>query len=113
MRPGPKVDELNLGSRDIDENVLVLDVPVDDSPLMAGDDRLQHLLQEAPCHDLLKSSLLGDEVKEVLAAERALQDQDVGVGTLVKVEQANHARDARDFPQEADFERDALAVVLK
>ena len=72
-----------------------------------------HLSEKAPRHGLLEPPLLGDEVEEVLAARRPLEDEDVGVGPLVEVQQAHDARHARHLPQQADLQRDALAVVLK
>ena len=110
-----EVDELDLGDAlgDVDEDVLVLDVAVDDAALVAGQHRPQHLPEEAARHRLLQPPLLRDEVEEVLAAGRPLQDQDVRVGPLVKVQQADHAGHARHLPQQADLQGDALALVLK
>ena len=65
-RPGAEVDQLELAGLEVDQQVLVLDVPVDDPPAVAGQDRLHHLPEEAPCQLLLKNSLLGDEVEQVL-----------------------------------------------
>ena len=53
-----------------------------DSPLVIAS---PHLAEEAARHRLLQPPLLRDEVEEVLAAGRPLQDQDVRVGPLVKV----------------------------
>ena len=65
-RPGAEVDQLELAGLEVDQQVLVLDVPVDDPPPVAGQDCLDHLPEEAPRQLLFKNSLLGDEVEQVL-----------------------------------------------
>ncbi len=115
MRARAEVDELDLGHRGdhVHEDVLVFDVPVDDPAAVAGDHRLKDLTEKTPRHRLLQPTLLRDEVEEVLAARRPLQNQDVGVLALVKVEQADHAWDAGHLAQEADLQRDAVPIVLE
>ena len=69
--------------------VVYLDVPVNDSPAMAGDDGEDDLAEEVSGERLAEAALAGDEVKEIFARLRPLHDQDEGVRSLVQVQDAN------------------------
>ena len=85
-----------------------------DDPLpVAGDHGLDHLPEEVPCHLLLEHSLLGDEVKQVLARGRLLHDIDEGVVAFVEVQQTDHAGDGLDLGQQLQFEWDPSSLELK
>ena len=87
---GPKVDEADAAGLGVDQKVLVLDVPMDDPLGVAGQHGGHHLTEEVGGETLVKSSLLGDIVKQVLAVGGALQDVDVGVGPLIVVNELDH-----------------------
>ena len=53
----------------MDEDVLVLDVPVHDAPPVAGDDGVEQLAEEVPGQGLGQAALLADEVEQVLAVQ--------------------------------------------
>ena len=73
---GSEVDQLQVQRPQVDEQVLVLDVPVDDSLAVAGDDGLDDLAEEVAGQLLLQLALLGDEIKQILARLRSLHDDD-------------------------------------
>ena len=111
---GAEVDELELEGLEVDQQVLVLDVPVDDALPVAGDHRLDDLPEEVPRELLLEEALLGDEVEEVLAGLGPLHDDDVGVVALEAVDQLDHAGHpaAGDHVHEAHLQRDTLPAHL-
>jgi len=76
---GPKVNELEGERVQVNEQVLVLDVPVDDPLPVASQHGLDHLLEEPPGQGLLQHLGLGDEVEEVLGVPRLLHHVDEGV----------------------------------
>ena len=111
--PRSKVNELEVQGLEVDQEVLVLDVPVDDPFAMACEDRLHDLAEKVPCHLLLEHPLLSDEVKEVLAGGRLLHNIDEGVVALVKVEQPDHARDGLDLREQLELQRDSPSLELQ
>jgi hypothetical protein len=86
--PRAEIDELYFVRlvQQIDENVFVFDVSMDDPALVACQNCVDNLPKKCSRHFLFKRSLLRDEIKEVLAYERPLHDQDVGVRTFVEVQ---------------------------
>ena len=98
---GAEVDQLNLIAED--EQIFVLDVPVNDAPRVTRHDRLEQLAEEVSGEAFLEKAALGDEVEEVFAGLGSLQDEDVGVVSLVKVQQPHHAWDRGHFTQETNL----------
>ena len=76
------------------QDVLILDVAMDNAPLLAGEDGVDNLLEKALGHLLFENASLGDEVKEVLAIGRTLHDQDERVGPFVKVHESDDTRNS-------------------
>ena len=109
---GAEVDELELEALEIDEEVLVLDVPVDHTLAMAGDDRLHHLAEEVAGHLLLQHPLFRDEVKQVLARLRVLHYDKERVVAFKAVQDLHHPWTAMYLLQQADFKGDSVAVDL-
>ena len=64
-----KVNQLYLECIDIYENVLILDISVNNSFLMAFDDSVHQLHEEFPSHMFRQGAPISDEVKKVLAVE--------------------------------------------
>ena len=93
FRPAAEVNELEPEGLGVDEDVLVLDVPVQDSPLVTSPHRLKRLLEEAPGRALVQADRVGDVVEEVLAVVDALHHQEEAVGHLEVVDQADDAGD--------------------
>ena len=84
--PAPEVDEIQLSSFEIDEDVLIFDVPVDDARGVAGEDCLDHLAEEVGRHLLVEAALLTDVVEHVFASLRPFHHNDIGIHSLEKVE---------------------------
>ncbi len=108
-----KVDQLEVEGSEIHQEVLVFDVPMDDSLAMAGNDGLDDLAEEVPRQLLLKHALLRDVVKEVLAGLGPLHDNDEGVMTFKAVDQLDHSRSAGDNVHQAHFQGDPLTANLQ
>ena len=69
-----------------DDDVLVLDVPVNDPAPVAFENSFEHLGHKVLGGALVQLALLGDEVKEVLGGLGPLQDEDEGIWALVEVQ---------------------------
>ena len=110
---GSKVDELQVQSAKVDEQVLVLDVAVDHSLGVAGDDGLHHLAEKVAGQLLFQLPVLGDEVEQVLAGGRLVHDVDEAVVALVKVEQADHSGNHLHLGQQLQLQGDSSTVKLK
>ena len=91
----PKVNQLDLEGVEVDEDVLILDVPVHHSLLVAGDHSVQQLLEQVLGEVLRQGSLLADEVKQVLAVETLHDD----VEAVLHVEVVDDPDDPRDCVQ--------------
>jgi len=110
---GAKVDEFQLEGLQVDQQVLILDIPMDHSLALASHDRLHHLPEEVPCKLLLQTPLLRDEIEEILARLRTLHDYDEGVVPLVAVDESDDAGSRTgDHVHEADLHGHPLAVHL-
>ena len=112
VEPGPRaeVDEFGAIGLDVYEDVLVFDVPVDDSGLVALLDGPDDLAEDVSRQPLVQPLPVGDEVEEVLAAlgrgPHALHDQQVVVGQLEVVDQLDHAGAVADLPHQRHFQGD-------
>ena len=93
------------------QDVLVLDVAMDDSSLLAGQDGVDNLLEKPLGHLFFQHTSLCDEVKQVLAVWGTLHDEDERVGPLVKVHQANDPGDSRNIPEQANFQRNRFSIL--
>jgi len=109
---GAEVDQLEFARLEVNQEVLILDVPVDDSPPVAGENRLDHLPEEASGQLLLKNSFLSDEVEEVLSRGGPLHDEDEGVRPLKEVEEFDHSLNILDAVQQLQLKRDSPTVQL-
>ena len=81
-----EVDQLEFSCLEIDQNVLILDISVDDSSAVAGQDCLNNLTEEVSSELLIQASLLTDVVKHVLAALRPLHHNDIGINSLEEIQ---------------------------
>ncbi len=95
------------------ESASYLDVSVDDSSAVALEHDVHHLPEEVPRHVLGQEALAADEVEEIPAGLRALQDEDEGVVVLEHVEQADDARHRGHLAQQRHLQRDAVTARLK
>ena len=107
---GAEVDELQVQSAEVHQQVLILDVAMDDALGVAGDDGLHHLAEKVAGQLLLELPVLGDEVKQVLARRRLVHNVDEAVVALVKVEQADHSGDHLHLGQELQLQWDSSTV---
>ena len=73
----------------------------------------RHLNEEVLSELLVKAASLRDEVEEVLARLRPLHDDDEGVLALEAVQDLDDVRTPEHLPQEANLERNWVAVDLK
>ena len=87
MRSRPEVDQLDAVRlvQEVDQNVLVLDIPMNDPELVASQDGLDNLPQEPSSKVFLQRSLFRDEVEEIFAEQGPLHDENVGVWPFVEV----------------------------
>ena len=81
----PKVDQIQLSSFEIHEDVFIFDVSVDDPGGVAGEDCLDHLAEEVGRHLLVQAALLTDVVEHVLARVGPLHHNDIGVNSFEKI----------------------------
>ena len=111
---GSEIDELELERLQIDQQVFILDVPMDDALPMASHHRLDNLSEKVSGQLLFQTSLLCDEIEEVFAGLRPLHDDDEGVMTFVTVDQSDDAgRASGHHVHQTDLHGNALAVHLK
>ena len=110
---GPEVNELEVEGLEVDQEVLILDVPVDDSLPVASNDSLHHLAEKVPCHLLLKHALLSDEVKEVLAWGGLLHHVDEGVLALVEVQQLDDSGHRLNVGEKLQLQGNSLSIELE
>lgn len=87
--PRAKVDQLDLVGLQVDENVLVLHVPVHDSHRDAVLHGLQHLPEDVARRPLAHDLLLRDVVKEIDVLGRPLHDDVEVLRVLKEVEHAD------------------------
>ena len=115
MSPTAKVYQLYLRAvfDNVDQDVLVLDVSVDDPQMAAGQHGLDDLPEEPLGHELLQTALVRDVIEEIFTGQGSLQDEDVGIGTLVKVQEPDHPGDGGHLAEEADLQGNGLSVILK
>jgi len=67
LTPGPEVNQLGVEGVEVHENVLVLDVPVEDSAVSAVDDSLDNITEHVAGELFWERSVLGYKIEEVLA----------------------------------------------
>jgi len=111
--PAAKVDQLQAQRLQVDQEVLVLDVPVDDSSPPASYHCLHNLAEEVSGELFLEDALLGDEVEEVLARLGTLHHDDEGVVPLKVVQEADHPWETSKEVEEADFQGNTRGANLK
>ena len=93
------------------QDVLVLDVTMDDSSLLARQDGVDNLLEKPLCHLFFQDTSLCDEVKQVFAVWGTLHDEDERVGPLVKVHQADDSGDSRYISEQANFQGNRFSIL--
>ena len=108
-----EVDEFQLARFEIDQNVLVLDVPVEDATAGHRLHDADDLTEELPGGVLVQRSLLRDEVEEVLDGLRPLHDQDEGVWTLECIQQFDDAADGLRLAEQTHLHGDVVSVHLE
>lgn len=98
LRPGSKVDELDLERPRVDEDVLVFDVSVNDAGLVDLHEDVDELPEHVPRQRVAHAATVGDEVEQVFGVSKvaagiahALHDDHVAVGQLVVVVNRDHA----------------------
>ena len=114
--PGPEVDELQdrpVLAVEADEDVLILDVSVDHSCLVAILDRLHELLEQRSAGVFGDEFVFGDVIEQILAGFRPLEDQKVRVFFFDPVQQLDHVRDVRHAEQKSDFSGNSHVVNLQ
>lgn len=100
--PRAKINELQLACAEVNQQVLVLDVPVHHAAAVAVAHRLQHLPEEPAGRLLVQGAFLRDEVEQVLHQLGPLHDDQVPVGPLVPVQQLDDPSEARAHLLEED-----------
>jgi len=109
-----KIDELEIESLQIDQQVFILDITMNNALPMASHHRLDNLSEKVSGQLLFQAAFFRDEVEEVFARFRPLHDDDEGVVTLVAVDQTDHAGGAAGHQvHQTDFHGNALAIHLK
>ena len=96
LRSRPEINQLQIQSLEIDQEIFILDIPMNDPLPMTSDDGLDDLLEELPGQLLLHDALLSDEVEEVFAGLRSLHHDDVGIVALETVDQTDNTRKIGD-----------------
>ncbi|KAM9532494.1 uncharacterized protein ACIB01_013318 isoform 2-T2 [Guaruba guarouba] len=82
-----EVNKLDLSGGQVEDDVLGLDIPVQDTAAVAVPHSHQHLEENAPRQILGQEPPLSDEVKEVLRWLRTLQNEYEGVGQFKPIEE--------------------------
>ena len=107
-----EVDESEAPRLEVEDEVLVLDVPVDDAHGGACEGSLHHLLEEVSGELLLESALVGDVVEEVGAGGGALHDNQEAVLALEPVQETHHPHHILAVVQETHFQRHTPPIQL-
>ncbi len=94
------------------QDILVFDISVHNTLTATSVDRLDHLGEEYLGKGLVKESLLADEVEEVLARSRPLQDDDERVVALKAVKQFYNVRTVSHSMEKTNFKWNFEAVYL-
>ena len=108
-----EVDQLKFSCLEIDQNVLILDISVDDSSAVAGQDCLNNLTEEVSSELLIQASLLTDVVKHVHTITGMLQYVDEGVFSFEKVQYFNNSAYVSHRTEKFKFKRHFLPIELK
>merc|ERR1712080_119923 len=87
--PRAKVDHAQLARLHVYQDVLILDVSMDDSFIVAGSDGGNDLAEEVLGEFFLQSALFSDEVKQVLGVCRLLHHVDEGIAAFEEVKETN------------------------
>ena len=111
--PAPEVDEIQLSSFEIDEDVFILDVPVDDARGVAGEDCLYNLAEEVGSNLLIEAALLTDVVEHVNTVTGVFHNVDEGVVSLEEVQYFHHSVHFSDCAQKFELQGDLFAVELQ
>ena len=74
-----------------------------DSSAVAGEHSVHYLGEEVSSEPLIEEGLAVDEVEEIFAGLRTLQDQDEGVGTLVEIQELDHSRNGGHLAEKGDL----------
>ena len=85
--PGPKIDELELASGQVHNQVLVLDVAVDDAAAVARQHRLNHLAEKFARQIFFENALLRDELEKVLKIKIELKNTKIKSIKLLSVKE--------------------------
>jgi hypothetical protein len=101
---GSEVDQFEIEGVEVDQEIFVLDVPVDHTLTVAGQNRLHHLAEKVASHRLLQHALLRDEIKQIFARFGSLHDNYKGVVALKAVQDLDHSGATVDFSEQADFQ---------
>jgi len=109
---GPEVNELELSSGEVHQQVLILDVPVHDALAVARQHRVHNLAEEIARQLLVQNPLLCDEVKQIFGVRRSLEDVDETVTALIKVNQLNHSLNVLHRAEKLQLQRNSLALKL-
>ena len=106
----PEVDEIQLSSFEIDEDVFIFDVSVDDARGVAGEDCLDDLAEEVGRNLLVEAALLTDVVEHVNTVTWVFKNVDEGVVSFEKVQYSHHSVNFSDCAQKFELQGDLFAV---
>jgi hypothetical protein len=110
---GSEVDQFEIEGVEVDQEIFVLDVPVDHTLTVAGQNRLHHLAEKVASHRLLQHALLRDEIKQIFARFGSLHDNYKGVVALKAVQDLDHSGATVDFSEQADFQWNWSSINLE
>lgn len=108
-----KVDQLEIKCLEINQKILVLDIPMDDSFAMASQNCFNNLSEEVSGKLLFQYAFLSDKVKEVFTTGWLFHHVDEGVMSFVEVEKSDDSGDGLNLRQKFQLQWNTMAVHLK
>ena len=88
---GPEVNELEFAGDEVHQDVLILDVPVDNSLAVASQHCRHYLTEEVSSNVFFQTFIVCDNVKQILAFIRSLEDEDEGIEFFKKLQELDHS----------------------
>ena len=94
---GAEIDDREAAVGEIEEEVLVFDVSVSDTPPVTGNYCAHNLAEKLPGQLFAQSSLVCDEIKQILAGLWSLQDVDERILPLEEIVESDDSWHALNF----------------